>query len=121
MSLAGVLQDVDKTSPVVRNALLHIGLCVLPWFWMGYNCKYIRSKRGNPEQVHFWEEFYRNVLSEYLYLHGLDRDRLHIVVDAPATETLPVIPDRKLEQQGKFKSWSLCKSKSVKWMVAVVF
>ncbi|KAJ8575886.1 hypothetical protein ON010_g3325 [Phytophthora cinnamomi] len=113
MSLAGPLQDVDEASPVVRNALLHIGLCILPWFWMGYNCKYIRIEAGylNPEQVrtdnqlsvHFWEEFYQNVLSEFLYLHGLDRDRLYIVVDAPANEALPVLPDRKLEEQGKTK------------------
>ncbi|KAK1945052.1 Serine/threonine-protein kinase Nek6 [Phytophthora citrophthora] len=99
MSLAGELQDIDETSPVVRNALLHIGLCVLPWFWMGYNCKYIRIQAGylDPEQVHFWEEFYQNVLSEYLYLHGLDRDRLHIIMDAPATGALQVLSNRKLE------------------------
>ncbi|KAH7474578.1 UDP-N-acetyl-alpha-D-muramoyl-L-alanyl-L-glutamate epimerase [Phytophthora ramorum] len=105
MSLAGPLQDIDETSPIVRNALLHIGLCILPWFWMGYNCKYIRLEAGylNPEQVQFWEEFYQNVLSEFLYLHGLDRDRLYIVVDGPESEALPVMPDRKLEQQGKTK------------------
>ncbi|KAG3105809.1 hypothetical protein PC122_g686 [Phytophthora cactorum] len=80
MSLTGPLQDLDET-PVVRNALLHIGLCILPWFWMGYSCTYIRIEAGylNSEQVHFWEEFYQSVLSEYLYLHGLDRDRLHII------------------------------------------
>ncbi|KAG6977126.1 hypothetical protein JG688_00000673 [Phytophthora aleatoria] len=101
MSLTGPLQDLDET-PVVRNALLHIGLCILPWFWMGYSCKYIRIEAGylNSEQVHFWEEFYQSVLSEYLYLHGLDRDRLHIIVDAPASEALPVLADRKLEQGG---------------------
>ncbi|KAF1794264.1 Intra-flagellar transport protein 57 [Phytophthora cactorum] len=100
MSLTGPLQDLDET-PVVRNALLHIGLCILPWFWMGYSCKYIRIEAGylNSEQVHFWEEFYQSVLSEYLYLHGLDRDRLHIIVDAPASEALPVLADRKLEQR----------------------
>jgi len=105
MSLAGPLQDLDEKSPVLRNALLHIGLCVLPWFWMGYNCKYIRIEAGylNLEQVHFWEEFYQNVLSEYLYLNGLDRDRLYIVVDAPASEALPVLQDRKLERQDKTK------------------
>ncbi|OWZ24623.1 NEK protein kinase [Phytophthora megakarya] len=105
MNLAGPLQHVDGTSAVVRNALLHIGLCILPWFWMGYNCKYIHIEAGylNSEQVHFWEEFYQDVLSEYLYLHGLDRNRLHIVVDVPASEALPVLPDRKLEQQGKAK------------------
>ncbi|POM76380.1 NEK protein Kinase [Phytophthora palmivora] len=105
MSLAGPLQYPDETSLAVHNALLHIGLCILPWFWMGYNCKYIRIEAGylNPEQVHFWEEFYQNVLSEYLYLHGLDRDRLHIVVDAPASKALPVLSERKLEQQGKTK------------------
>lgn len=54
-------------------------------------------------QVHFWEEFYQNVLSEFLYLHGLDRDRLYIIVDAPASEALPVLPDRKLEEQSKAK------------------
>ncbi|ETN13573.1 hypothetical protein PPTG_08338, partial [Phytophthora nicotianae INRA-310] len=104
MSLAGPLQDLEDT-PVVRNALLHIGLCILPWFWMGYNCKYIRIEAGylNSEQVHFWEEFYQNVLSEYLYLHGLDRDRLRILVDASASDALPVLSDRKLEQQGKTK------------------
>ncbi|KAF4133747.1 hypothetical protein GN958_ATG17084 [Phytophthora infestans] len=104
MNLTGSFHHVDET-PVVRNALLHIGLCILPWFWMGYNCKYIRIEAGylDSEQVHFWEEFYQNVLSEYLYLHGLDRDRLHIIVDAPACEALPVLPDRKLEQHGKTK------------------
>ncbi|KAF1790685.1 Intra-flagellar transport protein 57 [Phytophthora cactorum] len=99
MSLTGPLQDLDET-PVVRNALLHIGLCILPWFWMGYSCTYIRIEAGylNSEQVHFWEEFYQSVLSEYLYLHGLDRDRLHIIVDAPASEALP-----EFERSWRFK------------------
>ncbi|KAG3036382.1 hypothetical protein PC120_g358 [Phytophthora cactorum] len=88
MSLTGPLQDLDET-PVVRNALLHIGLCILPWFWMGYSCTYIRIEAGylNSEQVHFWEEFYQSVLSEYLYLHGLDRDRLHIIFHWAAART----------------------------------
>ncbi|KAG3174796.1 hypothetical protein PI124_g242 [Phytophthora idaei] len=88
MSLTGPLQDLDET-PVVRNALLHTGLCILPWFWMGYSCKYIRIEAGylNSEQVHFWEEFYQSVLSEYLYLHGLDRDRLHIIFHWAAART----------------------------------
>ncbi|GMF24559.1 unnamed protein product [Phytophthora fragariaefolia] len=64
MSLAGPLQELDETSPVVRNALLHIGLCVLPWFWMGYNCKYIRIEAGylNPEQVQSAERQWGGVL-----------------------------------------------------------
>ncbi|RLN97537.1 hypothetical protein BBJ28_00006680 [Nothophytophthora sp. Chile5] len=54
-------------------------------------------------QVHFWEEFYQNVLSEFLYLHGLDRDRLYIHVAAPSSDALPPLPDRQLESQGKAK------------------
>ncbi|KAG7399345.1 hypothetical protein PHYBOEH_009147 [Phytophthora boehmeriae] len=108
MRLKGLLETLredDMTSPAVRNALLHIGLCILPWFWMGYNCKHIRIQAGylNPEQVHFWEEFYQNVLSEYLYLHGLDRDRLYIQVEAPEDDAFSVLSDRRLEQQGKTK------------------
>lgn len=44
----------DNVDPaVLQNALLHIGLCILPWYWMGYNCRHIRIEAGylDAEQV----------------------------------------------------------------------
>lgn len=43
--------DVDPA--VLQNALLHIGLCILPWYWMGYNCRHVRIEAGylDAEQV----------------------------------------------------------------------
>ena len=49
-----------------------IGMCVLPWYWMGFGCRriiierkvYSKSKEGVLE---FWQQLYSNVLLEYLY------------------------------------------------------
>lgn len=50
-------------------------------------------------QVQFWEEFYQDVLSEFLYLHQLDRDRLKIEVLAPPQDA--VLEDRQLAEKPK--------------------
>lgn len=43
----------DVAPAVLQNALLHIGLCILPWYWMGYNCRNTRIEAGflDAEQV----------------------------------------------------------------------
>ncbi|KAF0720506.1 Aste57867_225 [Aphanomyces stellatus] len=89
--LADVVDDVE-------GVLFHIGLCVLPWYWMGYACKRIRIQAGylDTHQVSFWHTFYQNVLSEFLFLHNLDRDRLHIEVDTTRAPC-PVISKRRLQ------------------------
>lgn len=98
--LGGGGSDVGSAAQevAIRNALVHIGLCILPWYWMGFNCRHLRVEAAYlaPEQARFWEDFYQDVLSEFLYLHGLDRDRLHLHVCCPPDAALPVLRDRGL-------------------------
>lgn len=86
-----------------HNLLVHVGLCVLPWYWMGFNCREIRVEAGflTSKQVDFWEDFYQDVLSEFLFLHGVDRDRLKIHVMAAPDMALRPVPDRGLLREGQ--------------------
>ena len=69
-----------------RTLLFSIGMCVLPWYWMGFATKVIEisSKIGkfHPGIIEYWVEVYNNVLLEYLYLNKLDFDiEIHYTVD----------------------------------------
>lgn len=95
--------DGGSDAAALRNALVHVGLCILPWYWMGFNCRHIRVEAAylRPEQVRFWEEFYQDVLSEFLFLHGVDRDRLKLHVHRSPDDALPVVRDRGLLAAGQ--------------------
>ena len=56
--------------------LMCIGLCILPWFWMGFATKHIIIEAGHlsNEMLQFWESFYNNVLLEFKYVNRLDFD-----------------------------------------------
>ena len=49
-----------------------IGMCILPWYWMGFGCrrivieKDVYNKRADGV-LEFWQYLYSNVLLEYIY------------------------------------------------------
>lgn len=64
-----------------KRVLTCIGMCVLPWFWMGYGCRRIRvaASLAFPGLGAFFSDLYSNVLLEFL-----ERSRLplpELVVD----------------------------------------
>ena len=64
--------------PSYGMLLFSIGMCILPWYWMGFATKVIeideRVGRFHPSVIDYWTEVYNNVLLEYLYLNRLDFD-----------------------------------------------
>lgn len=71
-----VFDDLEN-SPRFFRIILSIGLCILPWYWMGFACKSIvieeEATRGlmNDEMLDFWDDLYNNVLLEFMYMHKL--------------------------------------------------
>jgi hypothetical protein len=63
------------------RVLVCIGMCVLPWFWMGYGCRRIRvaGSLGFPGLCAFFNELYSHVLLEFLQASRLPAPEL--VVD----------------------------------------
>jgi hypothetical protein len=53
------------------HALFCVGMCVLPWYWMGYGCRTIVVSADvcpfSPKILEFWQTLYSNVLLEYLH------------------------------------------------------
>ena len=71
-----VFDDLEQ-SPRFFRMILSIGLCILPWYWMGFACKSIvleeDATRGlmNDDMLQFWDTLYNNVLLEFMYMHKL--------------------------------------------------
>ena len=71
-----VFDDLEK-SPRFFRMILSIGLCILPWYWMGFACRSIvlekEATRGlmNEDMLQFWDTLYNNVLLEFMYMHKL--------------------------------------------------
>lgn len=49
----------------------------------------------------FWEEFYQDALSEFLFRHGLDRNRLKLRVCCSPSDALPALRDLQLQDRRK--------------------
>lgn len=77
----------------VRCALFHVGLTILPWYWMGFACRRVIVAAGylTADQASHWEEFYRGVLAEFFFLNGLGPDH-HISLEVAAPSGLNDIP-----------------------------
>ena len=62
----GALIPEDK----YRAAVFAVGMCVLPWYWMGHGCKTIIIDKSvgiqSPDVLPFWQFLYSNVLLEYI-------------------------------------------------------
>ena len=71
-----VYDDLEK-SPRFFRMIFSIGMCILPWYWMGFACKSIvleeDATRGlmNDDMLKFWDTLYNNVLLEFMYMHKL--------------------------------------------------
>lgn len=54
-----------------QHALFCIGMCVLPWYWMGFGCERIVINSEicpySPSLLEFWQSLYSNVLLEFLH------------------------------------------------------
>jgi hypothetical protein len=54
-----------------QHALFCIGMCVLPWYWMGYGCERIVINSNicpySSSLLEFWQTLYSNVLLEFLH------------------------------------------------------
>lgn len=54
-----------------QHALFCIGMCVLPWYWMGFGCEKIVINSEicpySPSLLEFWQILYSNVLLEFLH------------------------------------------------------
>jgi hypothetical protein len=59
------------------HALFCVGMCVLPWYWMGYGCEKIIISVDvcpfSPKILEFWQTLYSNVLLEYLHSNKSSR------------------------------------------------
>jgi hypothetical protein len=65
----------ELASARYRRILFSIGMCVCPWFWMGWGCRRIHLGEKvttgviSQEMVDFWQEVYDNVLLEFMFVH----------------------------------------------------
>jgi hypothetical protein len=62
------------------RVLVCIGMCVLPWFWMGYGCRRIRVSETLrfPGLSLFFAELYSHVLLEFLQASRLPAPELRV-------------------------------------------
>jgi hypothetical protein len=69
----------------LENLFFHIGLCILPWYWMGYGCKCIRIEAGylNPSQASRFHltmtTNHESQLLFYRFLFGKSSIRMYLV------------------------------------------
>lgn len=59
-------------------AVFSVGMCVLPWYWMGFATSSITISSAiaaavgiSAEDVAFWQTLYTNVLMEFMYVNKL--------------------------------------------------
>jgi len=89
--------DTSNIDELILNRLLiAIGLCSLPWYWMGFGCKRIvvDENIGNhvtDEMLPFWNELYDNVLLEYMYVNKLNWPVPHIEVVRSEHFVIPLV------------------------------
>ena len=64
----------DDSMPI----LFAIGMCILPWYWMGYHtaeiviCSEVCTKCSvTSDMLHFWRELYHQVSLEYVYVNKI--------------------------------------------------
>jgi hypothetical protein len=76
--IPGTLPLQRLPTELQHRILFSIGMCVLPWYWMGFATKIIKihSNLGTftSTVIEFWSEFYNEILLEYMYLNHLDFD-----------------------------------------------
>lgn len=67
-------QSSPQSSCKVHKIIQSIGLCVLLWFWMGFASKIIvisSTFHLTSSEIEFWQDFYDNITSEFLFKHRL--------------------------------------------------
>lgn len=59
-----------KENVPMYHAIFAVGMCVLPWYWMGFGCRDILIEESvyaqSSDVLQFWQYLYSNVLLEYL-------------------------------------------------------
>ena len=68
-------EQIDA-SVSLKRMVFSVGMCVLPWVWMGFGCKQIILSDSvvqfatlSKDMLDFWSQFYNLVLLEYMYIH----------------------------------------------------
>ena len=68
--------------------LFCIGMCILPWYWMGFATKNIviaiethKLFEIDNYMVNFWEDFYNNILLEFIYLNRVNFYKINLTYD----------------------------------------
>lgn len=70
--------------PILRKCLAFIGMCVLPWYWMGFATKTILISSVIPledSDIPYWQTLYDNILAEFMFVHHLNF-RVQIKLDS---------------------------------------
>lgn len=64
----------SKLSADSLPILACIGMCILPWYWMGYATKRIvvEAVTLSSADITFWQYLYDNVLLEFKYVNKID-------------------------------------------------
>lgn len=78
----------------LEHALFCIGMCVLPFYWMGFGCAQIVIEKevysGTADILPFWQKLYSNVLLEYLYQNtGADAPVLVLAAETDDAKSSP--------------------------------
>ena len=86
MVLGGELDDSH------RKHLLSIGMCVLPWFWMGFATKriIIEVEGVTDLMIRFFSTLYSNVLLEFCERNATSFPSLERSYEEPSFEPVPV-------------------------------
>eukprot|EP01031_Cornospumella_fuschlensis_P026776 gene26776-32354_t len=67
------------------RVLFSIGMCVLPWIWMGFATRRIVISRAvaqlaelSDDMLVYWREVYAHILAEFVYVNRLEFDEVDL-------------------------------------------
>jgi hypothetical protein len=83
----------------MHHALFAVGMCVLPWYWMGCGCQDIIIEKSvcafphSSEVLQFWQYLYSNVLLEYLVVNnGKVKSPVLVLEEGGSDQQPPPVP-----------------------------
>ncbi|RYY84194.1 hypothetical protein EON63_09730 [archaeon] len=71
------------------RTLFSIGMCVLPWFWMGFATRRVvisartaQLAELTEDMMRYWREAYAHILAEFVYVNRLNFDEVDLQYEA---------------------------------------